>query len=92
MTILYKYLSREIFKNFGIILVVVSTLGFVLTGLGIFGVAGLDGIWRGAAVFSSVVSLLLLIIFWHPWLPVGVLIDIVVIIALRMGWPSATNF
>ena len=72
----------------GILLVVLSTLGFVLAGLGVFGVAGLDTIWRTAAVVSACASLLLLIVFWHPWLPVGVLIDIGVLVALLLAkWP-----
>ena len=76
-----------------IILVGISTLGFVLTGLGIFGVAGLSTIWRMVAVFSSSISLLLLIIFWHSWLPVGVLIDIAVLVALiGIKWPSIELF
>lgn len=72
----------------GIVLVVLSTLGFVLAGLGIFGVAGLSTIWRMVAIFSAWVSLLLLVLFWHPWLPVGVLIDIGALVALLLvNWP-----
>ncbi len=66
----------------GVTLVALSTLGFVLAGLGIFGVAGLSTIWQTVAIISAIFSLLLLILFWHPWLPVGVLIDMVVLIAL----------
>ncbi len=66
----------------GVTLVALSTLGFVLAGLGIFGVAGLSTIWQTVAIISAMSSLLLLILFWHPWLPVGVLIDMVVLIAL----------
>ena len=66
----------------GIILVVVSTLGFVLAGLGIFGVAGLSTIGRWIIVISSLASLLLLSLFWHPWLLVGMLIDAGILIAL----------
>ena len=81
-------LSTSAVQWIGIILVVLSTLGFVLAGLGIFGVAGLSLIWRTLAVFSSCISLLLLILFWHPWLPVGVLIDIAILIALLWAkWP-----
>ena len=72
----------------GIILVAVATLGFVLSGLGVFGVAGLGAIWRGLAIFSSGVSLLLLVLFWHRWLPVGVLLDIGFVVALLgLKWP-----
>ena len=73
----------------GIVLVALSTLGFVLTGLGIFGVAGLSTIWRAIAIISAITSLLLLVTFWHPWLTVGVLIDIAMLIALMWtNWPS----
>ena len=73
----------------GIILVALATLGFVLAGLGVFGVSGLTTIWRTVAVFSSCVSLLLLVLFWHLWLVVGVLIDIGILVALLWAnWPS----
>jgi hypothetical protein len=73
----------------GIILVVLSTVGFVLVGLGILGVPGLSEIWRMISVISAAVSLLLLIIFWHPWLVVGVLIDMFVLLSvLLLQWPS----
>ncbi len=84
-------LNDSTVKWVGIILVALSTLGFVLAGLGIFGVTGLSTIWQTVAIISVCVSLLLLIIFWHPWLPVGVLIDIGILIALFLAhWPPET--
>jgi len=72
----------------GIILIALSTMGFILAGLGIFGVAGLSIIWRTVAIISAGFSLLLLITFWHPWLPVGVLIDIGTLgTLLVLNWP-----
>jgi hypothetical protein len=72
----------------GIILVALSTLGFVLAGLGIFGVAGLGAVWRSIAIFSACVSTLLLVLFWHRWLPVGVVINIGILVALLWAqWP-----
>ena len=72
----------------GIVLVALSTLGFILAGLGIFGVAGLNIIWRTVAIISAIISFLLLIVFWHHWLPVGVLIDILTLLALVWAkWP-----
>ena len=74
----------------GIILVALATLGFVLAGLGVFGVAGLTTVWRTVAVISASVSLVLLVLFWHPWLIVGVLIDIGILVSLLwVNWPSA---
>lgn len=82
-------LSASAVQWIGITLVVLSTLGFVLTGLGVFGVAGLSVVWRTVAIISAGISLVLLITFWHPWLPVGVLIDIGLLVALIvLKWPS----
>lgn len=73
----------------GIILVALATLGFVLAGLGVFGVSGLTAVWRTVAVVSACVSLLLLALFWHPWLIVGVLIDIGIMTTLMWAkWTS----
>ena len=63
-------------KWIGFSLVGLATLGFVLAGIGILSSGGLNTIWRPCAAFSSFVSLLLLVLFWHPWLPVGILIDL----------------
>ncbi len=72
----------------GIILVALATLGFVLAGLGVFGVSGLTAVWRTVAVVSFGVSLMLLVLFWHPWLVVGVLLDVGLLIALLWAkWP-----
>jgi hypothetical protein len=81
-------LSASSVRWIGIALVVLATLGFVLAGLGILGVPGLAAIWRTVAVVSACLSLLLLITFWHPWLVVGVLIDLVILVALLwLDWP-----
>ena len=72
----------------GLILVTLSTLGFILAGLGVLGVPGLQSIWLILAVISSCISLLLLILFWHLWLLVGILIDIAVVLTLTwLQWP-----
>lgn len=66
----------------GILLVALATLGFVLAALGIFGVPGLSAVWWAIAVASAGVSLLLLILFWHPWLLVGILIDVGIMVGI----------
>ncbi|MCP4166328.1 MAG: hypothetical protein GY759_10595 [Chloroflexi bacterium] len=72
----------------GILLVVLATVGFVFAGLGVLGAPGLSTIWRIVAVVSSCLSLLLLVLFWHPWLLVGILIDVGILIALLwVKWP-----
>jgi hypothetical protein len=73
----------------GILLVALATLGFILAGLGVLGLPGLSAAWRTIAVVSACISLLLLVLFWHPWLIVGVLIDIVLLITLLWAdWPT----
>jgi hypothetical protein len=64
-------------KWIGLILVGLATLGFILAGIGILISGGLNTIWRTSAAFSAVISLLLLVLFWHRWLPIGILIDLV---------------
>ena len=66
----------------GIVLVALSTVGFVLAGMGILGVAGITAAWRVVVLAASIISLLLLITFWHPWLPVGLVINMLLLIAL----------
>lgn len=66
----------------GIVLVALATLGFVLAGLGVLGVPGLTLVWRPLTIVSSCLSLLLLILFWHPWIIVGALIDVGILFTL----------
>ena len=62
---------------------------FVLAGLGVSGVPGLEEVWQTVAVLYANVSLPLLILFLHPWLIVSVLIDIKGLISLLcVNWPS----
>ncbi len=73
----------------GIILVALSTLGFMFSGLGALGVPGLREIWQAVAGLAAAFSLILLILFWHPWIIVGVLIDIGIgILSLGGKWPE----
>jgi hypothetical protein len=81
-------LNASTVRWMGIILVALTVLGFVLAGLGVLGVPGLAAIWRTVAVVSACLSLLLLIVYWHPWLVLGVVIDIVILVALLwLDWP-----
>ena len=42
----------------GLVLVALSALGFVLAGMGIFGVGGISTVWRVISIASALVSLL----------------------------------
>jgi hypothetical protein len=71
----------------------VSTALFIAGAIG-FGLAGLGllihrGWWQPVAVVSSIISLLLLAIFWNKGLFVGAAIDVAVLVAiLWLKWPS----
>ena len=73
-------LSAEGIQWIGLILVALSSLGFVLAGMGVLGVVGLRAIWRTLMLVSSGISLLLLTLFWHPWLTVGLIIDALIFV------------
>ena len=82
-------LNTSAIRITGIVLVALATLSFITAGLGILGVFGLESIWRAMTVVSAGLSLLLLVVFWHPWLFVGVLLNIGILIALLwLHWPS----
>lgn len=82
--------DQNIVQWIGVILVAIATVGFVLAGLGVFGVPGLEELWRSIAVVSSIFSLILLVLFWHPWLILGVVIDIAILVSLLwINWPTS---
>jgi hypothetical protein len=71
----------------GIALFVLATVGFVLAGL--VELIGL-GAWRVLAAASALDSLLLLILYWHRLLEVGVLLNVAILVALLWArWPPA---
>lgn len=68
--------GESITRPVAMVLWVVSTLLFVAAGLGVLGVPGLRDIWSGLTAAGAITSLLLLLLFWHRWLIVGLLIDL----------------
>ncbi|MCC2631118.1 MAG: hypothetical protein K0S38_927 [Candidatus Paceibacter sp.] len=71
----------------GKILVVLTVIIFALAGLAIIGVPGLVNITKQLLVAGSIASLLVLVLYWHPWLILGVVIDIVLLYGvLNLGW------
>jgi hypothetical protein len=79
---LFTGLSESASKTIATILAVIATLGFVAAGLALFGILVPFDWWRILAIASAVVSLLLVVIFWHPYLIVGLLIDVAVLVTL----------
>jgi len=75
-------MGESIARPLATVLWIVSTLLFVTAGLGVLGIPGVSEIWSGLATAGAITSLLLLLIFWHKWLIIGVLIDLGLILAL----------
>jgi hypothetical protein len=65
-------------------LALVVTLAFALAGIATaFGAA-----WTPvAAACAAVLGLVLKLLFFHPWLTIGVLLDLAVLAAAVSGWP-----
>jgi hypothetical protein len=77
----------QVTRPVGIALLVLASVGFVLAGLA--ELLGL-GAWRVVAAASALDSLLLLILFWHRLLEVGVFLNVAILVALLWaGWPPA---
>lgn len=82
-------LPEGVLRTLSRVLAAVATVAFVLAGLGVLGVPGLLGIWQWATVAGAAASLLLLGLFFQPWLTVGVLINVGLLLAvLVFHWPA----
>lgn len=67
-------------KPLGVLLVIVTIVSYTIAGIGVWGIADIPAVVsQNATVIGSASSLLLLLTFWHPWLILGLLIDIVLI-------------
>ncbi len=60
--------------------------GFMTAGLGLLGVPGLSQIWQLLALAAATLSVMLLILFWHPWDIVGLLLNFGILAAGIFGW------
>lgn len=71
----------------GQILAGLVIVAFLLAGFAVLGVPGLADLWKVLVLIAAGLSLLLMILFWHPWLSVGALINIAIIIVFGfVGW------
>ena len=80
-------LSESAGKPLALILAAIATIGFIMTGLALLDFLVPFDWWQTLAVVSAVVSLLLLVIFWHPYVIVGVVIDgVILVVVLFTEW------
>lgn len=84
---LLRGVRPQAMRSVGIASFVLATVGFVLAGLA--ELIGL-GVWRVLAVISALDSLVLVVLFWHPYLLAGVLLNASILAALLWAkWPPA---
>ncbi|MBI5955304.1 MAG: hypothetical protein HY865_26915 [Chloroflexi bacterium] len=79
-------LNPPLVRTVGWLLWLVILALFVAAGVGLLGLPGLAGIWQTLALIAAVLSLILLAFYWHPWLVVGVLLNIGIVGGVYLGW------
>jgi hypothetical protein len=76
----------------GIIRIVGSSLWmavlvcFAAAGAGLLGLPGLNSLWQIFAAAGAFNSLILLALYWHPWLFIGLLLNISILVSIFAGW------
>ena len=74
----------------GLALSAVTFAAFTLAALAVIGVLP-AGLWLSAVAMGAGSSLALLVLFFHPWLVLGVAIDVVLLVAIFIGdWSAVT--
>jgi hypothetical protein len=80
----------EAIHPLGMGLVAMTLVAFALSALGAAGVPGFAGAWAGITTVASLASILLIVTFWNRWFPVGLLLDVALIVTAVGGWWPAT--
>jgi hypothetical protein len=78
-------------RALGIALVALTLAGFALAAIVALGV-GPAALWAPAVTIGAVASIALLLSFFHPWLVLGIVVDVGLLLAVHLaGWtPVAT--
>ena len=82
--VLTRVAPRRATHRLSVGLAVAAGAGFALAGVAVATSAG----WAaGAAVAAALAGLTLKLVFFHPWLLVGILLDLAVLGSATVGWP-----
>jgi len=60
---------------------------FTLAAVALLAAPAQANLWQGLAAAGSLLSLLLLALYWHAWYPVGALIDLALLAAITLHAP-----
>lgn len=81
--------GAELTRVVGIALLALTVAGYAFAALSAIGIAP-QGLWVPAVVVGSVASIGLLGVFFHPWLVLGLAIDVVLIwVVTAANWHPA---
>jgi hypothetical protein len=80
--------SNGLVRTTGWILWTAALVLFAAAGAGLLGIPGLSNLWQIFAAAGGFISLILLALFWHPWLVLGVLINLGILGGVITGWFS----
>lgn len=75
-------------RTMGWVLWALTLAGYVLAGAALLFAPAQPALWQACAAAASLLSLALLGLYWHPWLPVGVLIDLALLAVVFLHWPA----
>jgi hypothetical protein len=82
-------LSGGTLQIIALVLAVIAGVGFIAAGLAMFDVLLPHDWWRALAIASSVVSLILCVLFWNAYLIVGLAVAIGIIVVVGfLHWPA----
>lgn len=86
-------LDESVVHRLGRVLGIASVCGFALTGLATAGIAVPQTWWLPLTIVAAVASLAMLVVFWNNMLVVGIVIDLVLLVAvLGLGWRPLTAY
>ena len=81
-------LPGQTVRVIGCVLWILAAGSFLLTGLGLFGIPGLNQIWSYSGWVGAITSLLMLVLFWHPWYIACVVINLAILAGLNFHFPK----
>lgn len=76
----------------GIGLVALTMLALVLAGLAVLGTPVITDIQGPLIAAGAICSLVTLILYWHPWLTLGILVDAALLLIVWQGWNFSGSF
>lgn len=79
-------------KPAAIILTAIAVICFATAGMALLGVPGAATTWKLLILAGAISSTLLLVLFWHPWLVLGIAINLILLYGvLRLGWTITSS-